>query len=219
MARSPNEEILRKLDEVEDWSALIEQMIAYAVKLAKYRYRWQPGTILPKGDDIQDVVFRTVKKLFSGERTWDPDRVPLEVWLRINIRSEMNNLFDSSFTTSGQLREVPIGSSDKEEDEQEPDYIERGVLRLANDNPEAVLIEKQDRRERTELIDALYMAIEGDELLEGIYYQILDGCERKPRILAERLGVSREDIYNALRRLDRRVVEIAMGQEEDGDEE
>jgi hypothetical protein len=210
MARTPNEEILRKLDEVEDWSALIEQMLAYAVKLAIYRYRWQPGTVLPKGDDIQDIVFRTVTKLYSGERTWDPDRVPLQVWLRNNIRSEMNNLFDSSFTTSGKLREVPIEPSDEEDYDQEPDYIERGEFRLADDNPEAILIKKEDRRERLELTDSLYKAIEGDELLENIYYQILDGCERKPRILAERLGVSREDIYNALRRLDRRVFEIAL---------
>jgi len=61
-------------------------------------------------------------------------------------------------------------------------------------------------------IEALYAAIEGDDLLENIFLEILDGCERKPRLLAEKLGVARKEVYNALKRLDRRVEAIANEQ-------
>jgi len=214
MARSHNEETLRILDEVEDWPALIEQMMAYAVKLAQIEYKWRAGTGLPKGNEIKDVVFRTIGKLYSGERTWEPGRVPLKVWLRNNIRSEMNNLFVSAYTRSGERREIPLESTDDSEEEErlEPQDVEGGVFEHSVDSPEDALVEKENRREREDMIVSLYKAIEGDELLEEICYLILGGCERKPRILAERLSVSREEINNALRRLDRRVEGIAAEQ-------
>lgn len=214
MARSSNEETLRRLDEVEDWPRLIVQMIAYGVKLAQDEYKWRTGTTLPKGDEVKDVVFRVIEKLYSGDRTWESERVPLNVWLRNNIRSEMNNLFTSAYTRSGELREIPLEPIDDSEDKEklEPQGVEGGVFERSSNSPEEALIEKEDRRDREDMIASLHTAVEGDELLEEIYYLILGGCERKPRILAERLGVPKEEINNALRRLDRRVEGIAAEQ-------
>jgi hypothetical protein len=211
MPRRPDDAILEKLDEIDNWPGLIKKMMAYAVWLAKVEYKWRVGTVLPKGNEIKDLVYSVVIKLYSGERTWDPDKVPLEIWLRNNVRSEMNNLFRSAYTGSGELREVPLESDRAADDDEEAEYVdvEGGIFERASDDPEAALVEKESRAQRKQMIDAVYKAIEGDELLEQIYYEILGGRERKPRVLAEKLGATTEDINNALRRLDRRVERIA----------
>lgn len=207
----PNDDVLRQLDAVDDWTGLVERIIAYAVQLAKIEYRWRAGTLLPKGNDIKDIVYTVIKKLYSGERTWEPDRVPLETWLRNNVRSEMNNLFRSAFTPSRNLREVPLETDDDSVpvDATEHHAVEEGVIGDKPVNPETVLIEKEKRRQRDNMINALYRAIEGDDILEAIYFAVLEGGERKPQILAEKIGVSVSEINNALRRLDRRVVQLA----------
>lgn len=204
-------EILRRLDNVADWPALIKKMIAYGVWLAKIEYKWRAGTMLPKGNDIKDVVYTTINKLYSGERTWDPDRVSLEKWLRNNIRSEMNNLFKAAYTKSGEVREVALTSGEDGPSDAPLDYKavtdEEGWRQLPN--PESILLEEEERRRRDIMIEALCEASEGDELAEEVVYSVLEGCERKPRFLASRLGRPKHEIVNALRRIDRRVERIA----------
>lgn len=214
MPQSPDMEVLRKLDEVDDWPGLIKKMIAYGVWLAKVEYKWRGGISLPKGNDIKDLVYVVVKKLYSGERTWNPARVPLESWLRLNIRSEMNNLFKSLYTKSGQLREVSLEVKDSDGSRRPIDnqVVAGEAFEHKTANPEEILIEKEARAMHRASIEALYAAIEGDDLLENIFLEILDGCERKPRLLAEKLGVARKEVYNALKRLDRRVEAIASEQ-------
>ena len=202
--------VLQKLDKVDDWPGLIKKMIGYGIWLAKVEYKWQAGTILPKGHDIKDLVYTVVQKLYGGERTWVPSNVSLETWLRGNIRSEMNNLFKSAYTHSGTLREVPLEVDDtsRTTDEFEHQVADGEALGHKTANPEAVLLEKERKERRKLMIEALYKAIEGDEILEKIYYEILDGYDRKPRILAQRLAVPKKDINNALRRLDRHLEKI-----------
>ncbi len=208
MSDGSNQEILRHLDAV-DWPNLTQRMIAYAIQLARTEYHWRGGTELVKGRDIQDIVFTVIKKLYSGERTWDPERVPLAVWLSGNIRSEMNRLFRSVFSSAGIVREVPL----------EPDE-ETGLMPGTSGNgggiarePEAALLIKEQQEKRDKLIAAVYAAIEGDKLLELIFYAILDGFGRKPATLAEHLDVPVSEINNALKRLDRHVARVAQEME------
>lgn len=198
------------LDEVDDWPRLLKRMTAYAVSLAMREYQWQPGTVLPKGSEIQDLVFTVVKKLYTGERTWDPAKVSLDSWLQGNIRSEMNNLFRSAFTSSSKLREVTLTAADGNaiEAANEPRSESAETLEDDLNNPESIFLEKEMSEWRRTVCDALYRSLEGDKLLEAIYFELLDGCERKPRVLAERLSRSTAEINNALRRLDRHVKKI-----------
>lgn len=211
-------EVLQKLDEVEDWPGLIRKMIGYGVWLAKVEYKWRAGTILPKGHDIKDLVYKVVRKLYAGERTWKPSKVSLEDWLRLNIRSEMNNLFRSAYTRSGELREVPLETDEGSNVlEIERPGAGRKAPGLSALDPEAILLKRERRDKLVQMIEALYEALEGDEVLEDIYFEIIDGCPRKPRILAKRLGISKREVNNALRRLDRRVKRVKAKQgENDG---
>lgn len=210
MTKTSDTEILRRLDAVDDWPGLVQKMIAYAVQLAKIEYKWRAGTVLPKGYDIKDVVYTTIKKLYSEERTWNPDKVSLEAWLRLNIRSEMNNLFRSAYTHSGEVREVPLPPDNKRGSVPiEKKAVVGEMFERHSPNPEAIVVEKEKGEYRNVMIEALYEAIEGDEVAEEIYYAVLDGCERKPRVLASRLGRPKDEINNALRRIDRRAERIA----------
>ena len=212
-------EIRQKLDEVDDWPRLLKRMTAYAVSLAMREYQWQPGTVLPKGSEIQDLVFTVVKKLYTGERTWDPDKVSLGFWLQGNIRSEMNNLFRSAYTSSSKLREVTLTDTDGNviQGSIEPRSETTETLEDDLNDPESIILEKEMSERRRTVCNALYKALEGDKLLEEIYFQLLDGCERKPRVLAEKLGKSTTEINNALRRLDRHIKKIL--DEQGGDNE
>ena len=122
----------------------------------------------------------------------------------------MNNLFKSAYTGSGALREVPLEIDDKSRATGEFEHwaADGEAFGCETANPELVLLEKERKERRKLMIEALYKAIEGDEILEKIYYEILDGCDRKPRILAQRLAVPKKEINNALRRLDRRIEKI-----------
>jgi DNA-directed RNA polymerase specialized sigma24 family protein len=214
MPANPHQ-VLQKLDEVDDWPGLMKKMIGYGVWLARTEYRWRRGTILPKGNDIKDLVYTVVKKLYSGERTWDPGRVSLESWLRLNIRSEMNNLFRSAYTCSGALREVPLEGDDKrgQTDQLEGQAVDEEISRLRGSEPEIALLEKESKKQCQLMLEALFEAVEGDQVLDDIFYEICDGCERKPRVLAQRLGIPKREINNALKRLDRRAQKILTRQE------
>ena len=221
MARPPNQDVLRELDNVEDWPALVKKMTAYAARLVRTKARWQGASDLPKGYEIQDLVSKTLKKLFSGERGWDPNVVPLEVWLRENIRSEMSNLLGSAYTKSGELREMPLDPQDPNEPEggfKRRPAIEAPTLFEGARTTEEALIDKEARINRDRLIQALYTAIDGDELLERMYDGILEIDDRRPRVLAELLGVPKEDVENALRRLDRHASRLQVSAEGVDDE-
>jgi hypothetical protein len=209
MPDTPNPEFLRRLDEV-DWPTIVKRMMAYAAHLAKNEYTWRGGTILPKGGDIEDIVFIVVKKLYSGERTWDPSRVSLEAWLALNIRSEMNNLFRSAFDSEGNLRELVLQDPDQDDP---MDHGNGHADEAMFAEPETALLEQEQQERRERLVEALYEAISDDKLLVRIFEAIVDGCERKPSVLAERLQVPVTDINNALKRLDRHVSKVAQEQE------
>jgi hypothetical protein len=126
----------------------------------------------------------------------------------------MSNLFDSAYTQSSTLREVPleIVESSRVTSRFEHQVADGKTFEYKTANPETIFLEKERKERRKLMVEALYEAIEGDEILEKIYYEILDGCDRKPRILAQRLAISKKEVYNALRRLDRHVEKITAKQ-------
>ncbi len=78
--------------------------------------------------------------------------------------------------------------------------------------PEEVLINKQSEEERRDKAlykyAALFYAVSGDLELEEVLDAVINGCELKPRLLAQALNVPVQNIYNRMRRLRRKAVAL-----------
>lgn len=78
--------------------------------------------------------------------------------------------------------------------------------------PEEVLINKQSEEEMRDKAlykySALFYAVSGDSELEEVLDAVINGCELKPRFLAQALNVPVENIYNRMRRLRRKAIAL-----------
>lgn len=79
-------------------------------------------------------------------------------------------------------------------------------------SPEDVILawecEREDREVAVSTYNALFGAIEGDVELEEVLDLVINGCELKPRYLAEKLNVPVDNINNRLKRLRRKAMSI-----------
>lgn len=210
MPSVPDAEVLEQLRDA-DWESLVERMIAYAVRLRSNHYYWRQGGELPQGREMEDIVYTVVKKAFSGERTWNPSKVPLEAWLFQTVRSEMNNLFRASATEKE-------ASKVDSEGEELLDTVDLGedneqLFEVSAPAPEEALLEQEGQQHLQRMIDAVYEAAQDDPILEAICDEIMATGERKPRLLAKALDLPKPEVNNALKRLDRLVRRVATEME------
>ena len=144
---------------------------------------------LPEGQEAADLVHEAVEKVLSGERQWDPVRVPdLPVFLIGVVRSLASHL-----VTGGSSREVVI------------DGVEQSIDH--NDDPppsptaEAVLIEAE---RCDEIMSEAFAAAGEDAVLQKMLDAIMAGFVKADEI-AEVSGLSVADVYQGSRRLQRRM--------------
>lgn len=205
--------IFRLLQQV-DWDTVGRRLMYFTVHRFQH-YGWAVGidTALPKGWTIEDVVHEVIIKTISGQRKWDPDKGPLEPWLKDQIKSEIDALVNSA--AARREVDVPVGEEGEELwDLVEIAAVEDGIMgEVAPSNPEHEVMEREKKKwaekRASELIDAVY----GEPELEVVMDAILSGCEPKPRFLAEELGVPVKDINKCLKRLRRRAFSIRIQNE------
>lgn len=75
-------------------------------------------------------------------------------------------------------------------------------------NPEDVVIAQEEEKEAEEFIDVLCQNIQGEPELEQIIDALLNGCESKPRFIADELGISAQEARNRVDRLHRRALRL-----------
>jgi hypothetical protein len=134
----------------------------------------------------------------------------LEPWLKDQVKSEIDALAKSA----SHRREAPFVVGREDEEGAEEDLRDRAEYRAIacgalgdaeSVNPEVAVLDEVEIRQK---VDALFEAVGGEPKLEEVLQAILDGCEPKPRYLAEALGVSVKDINNRMRRLLRRATTL-----------
>lgn len=155
--------------------------------LAENRYQWRGGR-LPVPDDIaQAIIF---KVLHGDRKGFDPNKGTLRKWLRLQARSVVDALAKSA-----------SHRHDSDLPEDELFSIDYGR------NPEDQIVEGELEEERqakiSQEVNALFQV--NIPALREVVEAIVNGCEPKPRFLAEALGTDRDDIYNRLKRLRRLV--------------
>ena len=201
-------ETFRLLEEA-DWGEIGKELYAFAVWWArKYQWRYGKGQDLALGKSIDDIVQEVIVKTLQGDRKWDPERGALVPWLKDQVKSIMDALARSAAhryerESLESMNEEGVG--DKAEYQASKSDVHTP---LQSPDPKEAVLQQEDVEHQ---VDALYQAMDGDQELEEILSAILDGCERKPKLLAAELGVPVKDINNRLKRILRRAAKVKGG--------
>ena len=179
----------------QDWvNELEENYTFFFLDLTSYA-KWQAGTVswagsdshtLPGGWTPEDIAQHIILKAITGKRRYDPAKGPLRNWLRYQVHSVISHLAGSAL----HRHEAVLLDVESIEDS----YSVK---------PESTLIAKQDHEAMSETIAGIYAAADADPDALIIVEAVLDGCEPKPRHLAQELNVSVNDINNRWKRLRR----------------
>lgn len=194
------------------WEEHYPRLIAFTEWVIQGK-QWN-SNVLPKGQTAESVVRDVIAKTFSEERNWDPERGELLTWLKWVIRSEVSHLAESA-ANMVEVRLSQAGENDSQDDSSDIERRQPSPQRLHVGSPEEMVTDTETETEKTEAarqkINALLEACSGKPELEEIIYAIVDGqCSAKPQELSEFLGRPKEEIYQNLRALRRRAVNIRM---------
>lgn len=191
----------------QQWEEILERLTRHAhYKLLRLVWRGVPfsrGGAPPGGVEAGDLASKAIVDLLDGRRKWDPGVQPdLLTFLKGVVDSKVSHLVESVENVStARLAEAQEGG---------------GVRAIGQSSAATAaaseLVIDQEALEQCRL--RIWREIEGDDLA----IQILDCYEAglmKPAEMAEAIGVDVEEIYNAQKRL-RRKVEIAAAMSTQG---
>jgi DNA-directed RNA polymerase specialized sigma24 family protein len=181
------------------WEDTIPRLELYAIRKAKRLY-WQ-GMMngnMPSGKEAQDVVQDAIEDVLTGRRSWNPATQPdLFVHLRSIVDSKLSHLVDSKENRSVRS-ESALGV--KNEDANKV----ASLARLPDSSPSQ--FETLLQAEAEDFFWGFYECLAGEPLLQNII-ECIDAGIDKPGEIAAHLGVPPKEMYNARKRLQRRVNE------------
>jgi DNA-directed RNA polymerase specialized sigma24 family protein len=203
-------ELLQK----QDWADLGKRLVEYGARKA-WSYKWRDGGNweLIAGITVADLAQEVIEKTIEGRRKWDPNKGELWPWLKAQLRSEMNHLYHSEAhkyeaavpeSEGADAGEGVIG--DIQYDETKADGLV--VMGSSIPEPEKALLAKERQEWIEQRADDVFQAVGGDQELEEMVEAILNGCEPKPRYLADELKVPRTNINNRQKRLKRHASKL-----------
>jgi RNA polymerase sigma factor (sigma-70 family) len=141
-----------------------------------------PADTLPKGLQAQDLAKEAIKKVYSGERQWDPARNPdLVKYLKGIVKSDIGHLVRS-----------PDHSVQRDSGESQSD----GIGSCCDPNPTP-----EERLGAIELKRRILDCVSEEDGLRPVLLGLLKG--KKPRELASELGCDRNEIYARVKKIRR----------------
>ncbi len=202
---------VRELLEAHGWEDTVPRLVKYA-RDEMGRRVWQGvfGGTAPGGKQAYDLVTTAVEKLFDGRRAWDPATQPdLFVHLQGIVDSDLGHLA-RSLGNKLTLRALGRLVESDEAVEDLPDPMDE--FASATPSPEAVTLLKEQERLSEDFLIELDEALQGDPELQRIVEAIVDGAE-KPAEIAEEAGIATKAVYNARKRLQRKLDEFRKRRE------
>jgi len=184
----------RKIIDSMDWTIEIPKFVGYGLNICKIYGIFNKETEV-SGESVEDIVSKVILKLISGDRTWDHKKVNLKAWIINSIRSEVSNLFNKK-STKNEIDEIDDEFESVEFNLENYGVDDQGY----SSDPLRIIVNKEELELASK--ELLELA-SNDELVEKIIYAILEGVENKSEIMAEFLGVTKKDIYNANKRITR----------------
>lgn len=182
---------------------LILELGRYALSVSSRLY-WRTGNAvdLPRGETVDSIVSKALTKVLTGERRWNPQTAPdLPNYLMGVIDSLLNHLAQHKDNTA--LRAVP----------RQPDGSDAPLSPAlgATDwhpeslDPESVLLQHEQTAYEDRILQHLLDVSQDDPLVTQIILAMRDGHD-KPGEVATALGIPVSEIYNAMKRLDRKMI-------------
>ena len=194
----------------EKWKDIALELGRYALSVSrKLRWRTQNPVELPGGETVDSIVSKSIEKLFSGDRHWDPDKEPdVKQYLMGVIDSLLNHLADSKENTLITVTPEP-GSTDAPAWESGSPKRDPAAdwLVPARPSPEALVLKQERAHLEDRALDLLIDECADDEILINVLEAMMDGHE-KPAEIAKAKGMSIKEVYNATKRLDRKLENV-----------
>jgi DNA-directed RNA polymerase specialized sigma24 family protein len=164
------------------------RLLAHALFLVG-RSGWRRLARVDQTEAAKDLLQEAVLRTLQGSRRWDPERVDLARFLREAMRSIANAAVRSPQNSTVRL------------DNYEEQSASEHVLTDDSESKEATFGRSQEIGQQ---VAAVIDAAGKDEFLCKVVEAIMDGDD-KAGAISKRLAVRVEDVYNALRKLRRRV--------------
>jgi hypothetical protein len=194
----------------EELTEMILHLGRYALRESS-RLRWRTGNPvdLPGGETVESIVSLAIEKVLSGARRWDPQSSPdIKKYLMDVIDSLLNHLATGKenvmFTTAS-----PAGGDDEtvcysgtRGHEKDASWLGR-----REESPEVTLLRKEEEELNQLAIETLMEESRADPVLMCVLQAMLSGEDKAGRI-AEATGVGVKEVYNAMKRLDRKAAQV-----------
>jgi hypothetical protein len=194
----------------------LEKMILelgyYASRVrSEYRWRTNDKQALPKGETVNSVVSLALEKVWAGERRWNPELQPdFKKFMRDVIDSLINHLAQAKDNVL--LRSAPQEGRPGNEDDLDWHTGSKKAahtewLARTEATPEQALLDQESEAKNDEAIKALLDECARDQVLTKIVNAMLEGHDQCGEI-AEVAGIEVKDVYNAMKRLDRKIASV-----------
>lgn len=190
----------------EELEKMILHLGRYALR-ASNRLYWRTGNagVLPGGETVESVVSLALEKAWTGERKWNPQLVP-------DIKKFLMDVIDSLLSHLANSKDnrvlVALPALEQEELSRSSIPQEKSLSvdwMISNEeSPEEQLLRKGDEERERKAIEMLLGEAGDDPKLMLVIKAMLDGHERASEIAAA-TNLNVKDVYNAMKRLDRKI--------------
>lgn len=202
---------------------MAQRLTRHALSVSRcLRWRTRNSEELPGGETVGSIVSKAIEKLL-GDRNWKPDEEPnVEKYLQGVIDSLLNHLAVSEDNVRVFALPEP-GSNivfNWERGSLKQDPAANWLIR-PSPSPEAILINEQQDAEQSDVEDRalalLLCECREDSILLAVVRAMMDG-HSTPAEISAATGIRVENVYNAFKRLDRKleVIRQKMGDGQDG---
>jgi hypothetical protein len=189
---------------------MILELGCYALRVRnEYRWRTRDREALPRGETVKSIVSLALERVLTGERRWNPAQQPeFMKFMRDVIDSLINHLARSK--DNALLTALPQeGGEDDLCWRAESDKARPGAEWLSRNEatPEQALLDEESQERKDTAIRILLEECVADQTLTKIVGAMIGGCDHCGEI-ADAVGIEVREVYNAMKRLDRRVASV-----------
>ncbi len=185
-----------------DLGTMIKELGRYALSVSRSKPRWRTNDPmnLPRGESIDSIVSLAFEKVLTGERDWNPEKEPeLKTYLMGVIDSLLSHLSrhkDNTAVTAMPETAEPadLGQGGSQAWQAQPPA-----------DPETALLLQEQKQHEAHVLQSLLDTSRDDPLVTQII-DAMQGGHGKAGEIAEVIGIPVTDVYNAMKRLDRKIV-------------
>ena len=182
-----------------DLGRMIKELGRYALGVSRSKAYWRTNDPmnLPRGESVDSIVSLAFEKVLTGERQWDPNKEP-------ELKKYLMGVIDSLLSHLSRHKDNTILTAMPETAEP-GDHQESGWQAQPPADPETALVLREQRQYEAQAVQLLLDTSQDDPLVADIIRTMQAGHAKAGEI-AQVLGIPVTEVYNAMKRLDRKIV-------------